>query len=221
MPTIDSNATVFVIDDERVASEQIVSMVRLMGVRVRSFETAEEFLSGDHHHRAGCVISDLRLCGMNGATLLATMRAEGSQMPFILITGYADVEVAVDVMARGAMMIFEKPYRAQSLWDYIVRALQQDREQRAATSRRIILMNRIETLSPTEKDILSMMIADDPNRTIASRLGISLRTVDHRRAEILKKLGMKNLKSLIWHLGGIGWPAEKLKGSEPSLIAQP
>lgn len=221
MPTIDSNATVFVIDDDNVATSLIVSMVRLMGVRVQSFETAESFLSGDNHHQAGCVISDLRLCGMNGATLLNTMRAEGSQMPFILITAYADVEVAVEVMARGALTIFEKPYRAQSLWDYIVRALQQDREQRSVTSRRIVLMNRIEKLSLEEKEILSMMIADTPNRTISSRLDISLRTVDHRRAEILEKLGMKNLKSLIWHLGGIGWPADKLKGSEPALIAMP
>lgn len=221
MSTIDKNATVFVIDDDNVSRESVVSLARLMGVHAQSFETAESFLADDNHHQAGCVISDLRLCGMNGATLLTTMRAEGSRMPFILITAYADVEMAVQVMARGALTIFEKPFRPQSLWDYIVRALQQDREQRSLTSRRIVLMNRIEKLSPEEREILSLMIGDTPNRTISSRLEISLRTVDHRRAEILEKLGMKNLKSLIWHLGGIGWPADKLKGSEASLIALP
>jgi FixJ family two-component response regulator len=221
MHTFDRNATVFVVDGDMGTSESVAAMVRLMGLKAEVFETAEDFLAGHHHHQPGCVISDLRLCGMSGTSLLAAMRADSSQMPFILMTAFADVEVAVKVMLRGAMTVIEKPHRDQHLWDQIVRALQQDRDQRALLSRRKVLMASIEDLSDEERGILTMMVSDNPNKVISSRLQISLRTVDHRRAEILAKLGMRNLKSLIWHLGGIGWPAEKLKGSEPALMAMP
>jgi two-component system response regulator FixJ len=221
MHTFDRNATVFVVDGDRGTSESVATMVRLMGLDAEVFETAEDFLAGRRHHRSGCVISDLRLCGMSGPALLAAMRADSSQMPFILMTAFADVEVAVKVMVRGAMTVIEKPHRDQHLWDQIVRALQQDREQRVLSSRRNMLMAAIQDLSDEERGILTMMVSDNPNKVISSRLQISLRTVDHRRAEILAKLGMRNLKSLIWHLGGIGWPADKLKGSEPVLMAMP
>lgn len=221
MDTFDRNATVFVVDGDIGTSESVASMVRLMGLNAKVFETGEDFLTGGNHHHAGCVISDLRLCGMSGTSLLAAIRADGSQMPFILMTAFADVKAAVNIMARGAMTVIEKPFRDQSLWDHIVRALQQDRDQRVLSSRRTLLMARIQDLSDEERGILAMMVSDHPNKMISSRLQISLRTVDHRKAQILAKLGMRNLKSLIWHLGGIGWPAEKLKGSEPALKAMP
>src|SRR5437868_4973144 len=129
-------------------------MVRIMGLPARAFESGEDFLSGKHHHERGCVVSDLRMRGMSGITMLATMRQEESCMPLILVTAYADVTLAVEALERGAMTILEKPYRAQALWDCIVRALQQDQEQWAVVSQRTGLLDRIGRLTEEESRIL-------------------------------------------------------------------
>lgn len=205
MTKIGKDNTVFIVDDELGARDSIVSMVRIMGFPVKAFDSGEDFLSGNHHQQVGCVVSDLRMRGMSGITMLATMRQQGSCMPLILVTAYADVTLAVEALERGAMTILEKPYRAQALWDCIVRALQRDQEQRAIASQRANLLNRIRSLNEEESRILEMIVRDVPNKVIAARLQISMRTINHRRSEILTKLQTENLTSLIWHLGEIGW----------------
>lgn len=198
--------TVFVIDDEVGARDSIASMVRIMGFAVKAFESGEDFLSGNHLQQPGCVVTDLRMRGISGVTLLATMRQQGSHLPLILVTAYADVPLAVEALERGAMTILEKPYRAQALWDCIIRALQQDQQQLATASRHARVLAQIGMLTQVETQILAMIVSDVPNRVIASRLQMSMRTVNHRRSEILAKLQMESVTSLIWHLGEIGWP---------------
>lgn len=203
---LDRNSTVFVVDDDLAARDSVTSMVRIMGLRTKSFQTAEDFLSENLLDQPGCLVADLRMPGMSGIALLQTLRESGSSLQVMLVTAYADVTVAVDAMRRGAMTILEKPYRPQVLWDFIVRALQQDQQQRAAAARSTQIMDRIRRLNELEASILEMIVNDLPNKSIAGHLHISTRTVDHRRAEILAKLGMDNVKSLIWHLGAAGWP---------------
>ncbi|MBS0204395.1 MAG: response regulator transcription factor [Planctomycetes bacterium] len=211
MPKLDKSGTVFVVDDDLSAREAVVAMVQRMGIPSLAFETGEDFLAGEHHHQPGCVISDLRLGGMNGLALLANIRQHGSRIPFILVSAYADVSVAVDAMERGAITILEKPYRAQVLWDSIVRSLQQDQEQRTLVSRRANLIDRLNALPDVEKSIVEMLLNDIPNKTVALRLQVSLRTVALKRKSILRHLQMPNMKLLIWHLGEIGWPSTVFK----------
>lgn len=206
MFTLDPDSTIFVVDDDRGARDTVSALVRIMGLQTKAYPTAEAFLADHAHRQAGCVIADLRMPGLSGIGMLKTMRRDGSQMPFILVTGYADVPIAVEALHEGALTILEKPYRQQVLWDFIVLALRADHDQRTKTAARIDLLNRIRELSNEETRILQMMVNDVPNKVIASRLQISLRTVDHRRMEILEKLQMENLKTLIWHLGAAGWP---------------
>lgn len=207
MTQLDKGSTVFAVDDDCGARDIVVTLVRRMGIQSKGFETGEDFLSGGHHHQPGCVVSDLRMKGMSGLALLAKMRQSGSQMPFILVTAYADVALAVDALERGAITVIEKPIRAQILWDHIVRSLQRDYDRRLFAARRTTLLSRINMLSDDARRILEMIVSDIPNKTISSRMEISLRTVDHRRSEILQTLQMDNVKSLIWHLGEIGWPS--------------
>lgn len=203
-----TKASVFVVDHDSVERERIVSMCHLMGFPAFAYETAEEFLAGPCHDQQGCVISELRLRGMNGASLLNAMIQQQRSIPFILLTAHPDIPLLVDVLKQGAFAILEKPYRPQLLWDQIVRAIESNRKLRERDAFRASLINRINGLTAEEQQILEMIIADMSNKQIASRMQICLRTVDHRRAEILRKLGMRNLKALIWHVGRAGWPAE-------------
>lgn len=206
MFTLDPDSTVFVVDDDRGGRETLTALVRIMGVQTKAFPTAEAFLAESVHRQPGCVIADLRMPGLSGIGMLKTMRRDGNQMPLILVTAYADVPVAVEALHEGALTILEKPYRQQVLWDYIVLALRADYDQRSKAAARGNLLDRIRDLSNEETRVLQMMVKDVPNKVIASQLQISLRTVDHRRIEILEKLRMENLKALIWHLGAAGWP---------------
>lgn len=206
MFTLDPDSSVFVVDDDRGARDTVTALIRIMGLQTKAFPTAETFLAENAHHQPGCVIADLRMPGLSGIGMLKTMRRDGSQMPLILVTAYADVPLAVEALHEGALTILEKPYRQQVLWDFMVLALRSDYDQRSKAAARVSLLNRIRELSHEETCVLQMMVNDVPNKVIASRLQISLRTVDHRRMEILEKLQMENLKSLIWHLGAAGWP---------------
>lgn len=206
MFSLDPASTVFVVDDDRGARDSVAALIRIMGLQTKAYPTAEAFLTDNAHCEAGCVIADLRMPGMSGIGMLKSMRRDGSEMPFILVTAYADVPIAVEALREGALTILEKPYRQQVLWDFIVLALRADYDRRSRAAARVDLLDRIRELSSEETHVLHMMVNDIPNKVIASRLQISLRTVDHRRMEILEKLRMENLKSLIWHLGAAGWP---------------
>jgi len=206
MFSLDPASTVFVVDDDRGARDSVGALIRIMGLQTKAFSTAEAFLAEDSHRLPGCVIADLRMPGLSGLAMLKSMRRDDSQMPFILVTAYADVPIAVEALREGALTILEKPYRQQVLWDFIVLALRADYDRRSKAATRVDLLDRIRELSGEETRVLHMMVNDIPNKVIASRLQISLRTVDHRRMEILEKLRMENLKSLIWHLGAAGWP---------------
>lgn len=206
MFTLDPDSVVFVVDDDRGARETVTALIRIMGLQTKAFPTAEDFLAENAHHEAGCVVADLRMPGLSGLGMLKAMRRDASLMPLILVTAYADVPLAVEALREGALTILEKPYRQQVLWDFMVLALRADYDQRSKHAARVSLLDRIRDLSDDEIRVLQMMVNDIPNKVIASQLQISLRTVDHRRTEILEKLQMENLKSLIWHLGAAGWP---------------
>ncbi len=198
--------TVFVVDDDTAARESVSSLVSPMGMPTRTFDSAEEFLKIVSTRDYGCVVTDLRLTGMSGIELKAQLNARGIDLPTIILTGYADVKVAVHAMQLGAVTLLEKPAIGVELWDTIRLALEQDEQRRAANESQRDLQNRMQSLTEKERQVMDLIVAGLPNKTVARRLDVSLRTVEARRKAVFDKLGARSLAllvQLVMQAGGI------------------
>lgn len=194
---MDPNATVFVVDDDAAARESVLALVGLKGVRAQGFTSAEEFLSRFSPAMTGCLIVDVRMTGMSGLQLLSQLQAKMSTLPAIVITGYADVPMAVKAMQSGAMTFLEKPCQDQELWNAIQQALDREQSQLALRRQKGDIQARLATLTEDEVAVLRKLLEGLPNKRIAVDLDIGLRTVELRRSNIMKKMGAASLPELV------------------------
>ena len=195
---MDANPTVYVIDDDQAARESVVALVGLKGIKAQAFASAEEFLEQfDAAEAAGCLVVDVRMAGMSGIELLQHLQSRRSTLPVIVITGYADVPMAVRAMQAGALTFLEKPCQEQELWQAIQQAL--DREQALAAQRkqRSEIESRLATLTEDEVAVFRKLLEGLPNKRIAVDLDIGLRTVELRRSNIMKKMEASSLPELV------------------------
>lgn len=195
---MDANPVVFVIDDDQAARESVVALVGLKGIAAQAFASAEEFLEQvDTTEAVGCLVVDVRMAGMSGIELLQHLQARRSTLPVIVITGYADVPMAVRAMQAGALTFLEKPCQEQELWQAIQQAL--DREQALAAQRkqRSEIETRLATLTEDEVAVFRKLLEGLPNKRIAVDLDIGLRTVELRRSNIMKKMEASSLPELV------------------------
>lgn len=181
---------VYIVDDEPEVREALRVMVEMMDLEPRCYASGPEFLSELDPARIdnGCLVVDLKMPEMNGFELLDALEQRGLQLPSIMITGHGDVPAAVRAMKAGAVDFLEKPYRPAALRDCIAEALEADRQTRRATLRRRELRRRFDSLTPSERDVLNLTVAGIPDKVIAARLSVSRRTVQLRRASLMKKL---------------------------------
>ena len=194
---MDSNATVYVVDDDAAARESVLALVSLKGVRALGFASAEEFLSKYSPTMSGCLVTDVRMTGMSGLALLSQLQAKRSTLPVIVITGYADVPMAVKAMQYGAMTFLEKPCQDQELWHAIQQALDREQSQAALRRQKGEIEKRLATLTEDEVAVLRKLLEGLPNKRIAVDLDIGLRTVELRRSNIMKKMGAASLPELV------------------------
>ena len=195
---MDANPTVYVIDDDQAARESVVALVGLKGIKAQAFASAEEFLDQfEATEAAGCLVVDVRMAGMSGIELLQHLQSRRSTLPVIVITGYADVPMAVRAMQAGALTFLEKPCQEQELWQAIQQAL--DREQALAAQRkqRSEIEARLATLTEDEVAVFRKLLEGLPNKRIAVDLDIGLRTVELRRSNIMKKMEASSLPELV------------------------
>jgi two-component system, LuxR family, response regulator FixJ len=208
--------TVYIVDDDEAACRSVLALVSATGLEAQAFPSAEEFLESRLYTEPGCVVTDVRLHGISGLDLLQEIRTRGANIPVILVTAYADVKLAVDAMSRGSQTLLEKPYRDHDLWDQIVLALRADYEQRTTDSRVDEMQSRLETLTESERNVLSHLIQGHPNKLIASSLDIAPRTVDLRRQMILRKMRASTILNLVSDLGRAGLLDAVLESEMPS-----
>jgi two-component system, LuxR family, response regulator FixJ len=194
---MDIQQTVFVIDDDPGARESVVALVKSKSMPVEEFSSAEEFLTQFDVQRNGCLIVDMRMQGMSGLELQDELTRQGSHIPVIVITAYGDVPTAVQAMKHGAMSFMEKPCTAEDLWNNIAQALRYNRELVEQTSELQDVRSRLCSLSQDEREVLDHLMTGAPNKAIASRLDIGLRTVESRRATVLKKMRANSLAVLV------------------------
>ena len=189
-----NNGAVYLVDDDEDVRRAVGFLLGTAGFSVRVFETANALLASFDPEEARCIVSDVRMPGMSGLDLLIALKERRISVPVIIMTGHADVSLAVQAMKAGAVDFIEKPFDDESLIGAIKSALAlpgTDREKIKP------VLNRLATLSDREKEILDGLVAGLPNKSIAHDLGLSPRTVEVHRANVMRKMGASSLSDLV------------------------
>src|SRR6185437_9422951 len=192
-----ADRTVFVVDDDAAALDSLVMLLRSDGLNPSGFSSAEDFLDGLTPQARGCVISDVRMPGMDGVELMRALKAMGCILPVIVITGHADVTVAVQAMKAGAAEFVQKPFESELILRLVRACLEENDDAVDASARRTRVLRRIESLTARERQVLDMIMEGASNKAIASALAISPRTVEIYRANVMSKMRADNLSELI------------------------
>ena len=189
--------TVFVVDDDPGIRDSARWLLESVGLRVETYDSAQAFLDAYVATRAGCLILDVRLPGMNGLDLLDALRERGATLPVIVVTAFGEVHSTVRAMKGGAIDVMEKPTRDQVLLDRVHQALELDRRTRASLASRADAVARYARLSKREVEVLKLIIAGNANKVIAGELGRSTKTVEAHRAAIMRKLGARSIAEVV------------------------
>jgi len=193
---VSHEATVFIIDDDPTALRSLATLVKIVFPRVATFNSAAEFLAA-YRQEPGCLVLDVAMPGMSGLELHRKLIQEKISLPVVYVTAYGNVPMAVEAMQRGAVGFLEKPGQEQELWDNIRRAVELDSQHRRRHARRQRAETRLGQLSDGEREVLDLILEGRMNKEIAAELGLSVRTVEDRRAKMMKKMGAKSLAELI------------------------
>ena len=188
---------VHIIDDDEGLRESLAFLLRAAQLEVRSFDSAKTFLDALPDAPVGCIITDIRMPDMSGIELLRRLKELKLGIPVIVITGHGDVPLAVEAMKIGAADFFEKPFNDDQLVASVRAALQQQQAQTKRGAERVEIEHRISTLSPREKNVLAGLIEGRANKQIAFDLGISPRTVEIYRANLMNKMQADSLSDLV------------------------
>jgi len=192
----DRAAVTYIIDDEAQIRLPIRDLLLNDGQAVMDFASAEAFLAAYRPGTAGCLLIDAHLPGLSGIGLLGKLRARGDHVPVIMITGDGDVGLAVEAMRAGASEFIEKPVGSADLLASIHRATAQSRDIRLVDEAHADAAQRAGALTARQKEVMTMVLAGHPSKNIAADLGISQRTVENHRAEIMQRMGAKSIPEL-------------------------
>jgi two-component system CheB/CheR fusion protein len=187
---------VFVVDDDVQVRGAISAVLEDEGHAVAAFASCEAFLGAFLPEKDACLLIDAYLPGMSGLQLLQKLRAEGHQLPAIMITGDSDVAIAVEAMKAGAIDFIEKPIGREELVASLNRALELSRDSHKFLERRESAATHLEGLTPRQIQVMEMVLAGQPSKNIAADLGISQRTVENHRMRIMKRTGSRSLPAL-------------------------
>jgi two-component system response regulator FixJ len=188
--------TVFIVDDDQGVREYLQWLVESVGLQAESFPTAREFLDAYDPLTPGCLVLDVRLPGLSGFDLQAELGRRNITLPIIMMTGYAEVPMAVRALKAGAHDFIQKPLDGQLLLDRIQQAIEADQKARHAHAGRTEVISHLTELTPRQQQVLDGVLEGKPSKIIAAELGLSAKTVDVHRARIMEKLGAQSLPDL-------------------------
>ena len=191
--------TVFIVDDDAAVRDSIQELVESVGLRAESHSSGQAFLASYQPQRSGCLVLDVRMAGMSGLVLQEKLNELGARIPVIIITGHGDVPMAVRALKAGAVDFVQKPYRDQLLLDSINNALTVDTIARRSLDESQNHDRQLATLTKREQEVLDKLLAGNISKQIARELGISTRTVEAHRQNLLRKLGIGSVKELMLH----------------------
>jgi two-component system response regulator FixJ len=191
------DALICVIDDDEAVRQSLEFLLRTAGVNVRAFESAKGFLQAMPEIKASCIITDVRMPEMTGIDLLRRVNELDSGIPVIVITGHGDIALAVEAMKIGAVDFLEKPFDDDLLLVAVRAALNRDADAAQHKARMAEINRKLEELSNRERQVLEGLVSGKANKTIAFDLGISPRTVEIYRANLMTKMEANSLSDLV------------------------
>ena len=191
-----ADGTVHVVDDDEAMRDSLAVLLAAAGFTVAAYPSAEAFLTGSTQG-PGCVLIDVRMPGMGGLELQEELARRGRRIPVILMTGHADVPIAVKAMKAGAVDFVEKPFEEDAMLGAIRRAFSLGLEAARAEAEGNQIGSRLSHLTPREREVLEALIAGKPNKIIAYELSISPRTVEIHRARVMEKMEARTLSDLV------------------------
>ena len=193
----DKRATVHVVEDEETVRRALAFLIESAGWRVRTYPSAQEFIERYKPSEPECLLLDVKLPGMSGLELQAILRKQHVTLPVIILTAYADVPTAVRAMRGGAFDVIEKPFNGQLLMDRVAKCLERNATIGQQEKGRIEALARLERLSTRERQVLDLLLAGSRSKEIAAKLGISVKTAERHRANIMRKLEASSLSDLL------------------------
>jgi two-component system response regulator FixJ len=192
-----SDEMVFVVDDDADVRDSLCALLESAGVAAEAYDSARAFLDAYQPERPGCLIADIRMPDMDGLELQEELNRRSGALPVIVVTGHADVPLAVRAMKAGAVDLIEKPYDDALLLASVRRALARAQSVREQVAVADAAKARIANLSARERQVLDLLVAGQPNKIIAYELDISPRTVEIHRAHVMEKMEAKSLSDLV------------------------
>ena len=200
----ETKPTIFIVDDDPSVRDSMELMLKSVEFNVKTFVSAQDFLTANLQEGPGCLILDVRMPGMSGLDLQEKLVSTKTPLPVIFITGHGTVPMSVRAMKAGAVDFLQKPFEEQDLLDAIYRAIKQQRERQSKTDEADKIQQRFKALTSRECEVFSLLVTGMANKEIAYKLGTSERTVKAHRAQIMEKMNAGSLADLVRF-------AEKLK----------
>jgi FixJ family two-component response regulator len=194
---MNTNPTVFVVDDDEAVRNSLQWLIQSINLPVETFSDAHEFLAHYSPERHGCLVLDVRLPGMSGLELQEQLAGGVLRIPVIIITGHGEVPMAVRAMRFGAFDFIEKPFNDQALLDQVRRAIEYDRRARERFAEYTKIRNRLDRLTPREREVLDMVVAGLITKEIAHQLSVAGKTVEVHRSHIMNKMQAVSVADLV------------------------
>jgi FixJ family two-component response regulator len=200
---------VFVVDDEESIRKALDSLIRSVGLTVQLFGSAQEFLQAKRLDVPSCLILDVRLPGISGLDFQRKLAESKIFIPIVFITGHGDIPMSVRAMKAGAVEFLTKPWHEQDLLDAIHVAIESDAARRQQEKEVAALRDRLEWLTPREREVLPLVVSGFPNKQIAAEIGTSETTVKVHRGQLMRKMGADSLPDLVRMAERLGIPDTK------------
>jgi two-component system, LuxR family, response regulator FixJ len=188
---------IYIVDDDDGMRRALTVLMTTVGYQPVAFARPAEFLAKYDANQAGCLVLDVRMPEMSGLEVQQQLNRNGALIPVILITGHGDIPMAVQAMKDGAFDFLQKPFRDQELLDRINAALKQDAQNRESVDRLADLRQRAESLTPREREVMGHVVDGKANKVIAIDLGLSERTVEIHRANVMEKMAARSVAHLV------------------------
>jgi len=192
-----TTSTVYIIDDDRMARESLKWLIESAGLPVQVYDSGLDFLDHVDASMPGCVLLDVRMPDINGMELHARLKQRDIMLPVIIVTGHADVAMAVRAMKAGIFDFIEKPYNDALMLERVQNAITCDRESRCNRQRVAAIKSCADQLTPREQEVMRYVLNSAQNKVIAAELGISIKTVELHRANLMAKMQARTSTELV------------------------
>jgi len=196
-PRTDQQSAVFVVDDDAAVRESLSSLFRSVGLQVKAFSSASEFLQSKLPDCPSCLVLDVRLPGVSGIDFQSDLAKANIEIPIVFMTGHGDIPMTVRAMKAGAVEFLTKPFRDQDILDAVQAGHQRDLRRRDMEQSTSKLKSTYETLTPREKEIMGLVTSGLMNKQIAGEIDVSEITVKVHRGSVMRKMGARSLADLV------------------------